>query len=136
MKKNVLNLIAKVLDLGNLLVRDLAVETSFYIPTKDDSSKQDHDDKKWADFEQVLTGKFGAFTRCSNVNGIWTAPNGTKIQDESREYRLAIKRHETSTIKNVLGSASSVFGQQSIYFKHGYTVELINPTNKKGGNNE
>lgn len=112
------------------LISDHMIEVSFLIPINEDKRNgngQPHSMSKWREFNSRLITGFGGFTKGPTVTGAWLNGTGEEIADESVEYRLAVKECDVPKVRTFLTDASRLFGQECIYFKRGYTAELLYP---------
>lgn len=108
----------------------MLVEARFLVPLREDLSIGNglHPYTRWETLHRDLFVKFGGWTLCPGVyHGTYQDPDtGKSVNDESRQYILAIERDQIPALREYLEVRVSVdFKQKSIYFNNGSTVELI-----------
>ena len=107
---------------------DRMTEVSFLIPVNEDKragNGKPHDSSKWHDFNYRLVTGFKGYTKSPSMFGTYVNNAGEVIDDESVEYRLAIKKSDIPKVRKFLVDASRLFGQECIYFKNGDKAELL-----------
>lgn len=103
------------------------VEVSFYIPTRRDSSGEQHTSNAILELQRFLEEEFGGFTVHGVVRGAWRNPEtGETKHDESFHYSVALSEDDIEKLRSFLGGwARILFDQKTIYFKIAGKVEFL-----------
>ena len=109
----------------------LGVETKFLVPLREDRSLGFgclHPVNRWTWLDTRLREKFGAISvSAALVRGAYTdTDTGELVEDESRQYAIAIKRREVGWLRRFLAQeVAPAFAQKCIYLVVGGEAELV-----------
>lgn len=111
----------------DIMSADGLVEAVFYIPTRRDSSGEQHTSSAILELERFLEEEFGGFTVHGVVRGAWRNPETGEIKhDDSFHYSVALLEGDVKKLRSFLGGrARTLFDQKAIYFKIGGEVEFL-----------
>jgi hypothetical protein len=106
------------------------VECAFLVPVVRDSDRAPHPPEAWKKLEDALYRTFHGYTGpMGPVHGAYD-DNGRRVDDESRQYVVAIPEAQVNELRALLRRAARMFDQKSIYLSVGGAVEFIDPSAK------
>ena len=112
------------------MVREPVIECSFLIPIRRDPNLSDchpNSPATWSWLKTALYERFGGGTRAPGLyEGFYRDPDtGARVDDESREYTVALPRNRLKALRSLLIEACEVFAQKCIYLSVAGRVEFI-----------